>query len=62
MDAIEVPGPLRGLVIEREPPFFGERVKKLNQEKRIAGRLLMLVEGRLTAEMHDDGMLRFRTT
>ena len=28
-------------MIEREPTFFGERVKKLNQEERIAGRLLM---------------------
>ena len=31
----------RLLMIEREPPFFGERVKKLNQEERIAGRLLV---------------------
>ena len=28
-------------MIEREPPFFGERVKKLNQEERIASRLLV---------------------
>ena len=28
-------------MIEREPALFGERVKKLNQEERIAGRLLM---------------------
>ena len=41
MDAIEVPGPSSLLMIEREPTFFGERVKKLNQEERIAGRLLM---------------------
>ena len=39
--AIEVPGPLRALMIEREPSFFGERVKKLNEEERIAGRLLV---------------------
>ena len=41
VDAIEVPGPSCLLMIEREPTFFGERVKKLNQEERIAGRLLM---------------------
>ena len=28
-------------MIEREPTFLGERVKKLNQEERIAGRLLL---------------------
>src|SRR5215510_6468982 len=41
MDATEVPGPSRLLVIEREQTVFGERVKKLNQEKRIAGGLLV---------------------
>src|SRR5712671_5280562 len=40
-DAIEVPGPSSLLMIEREPTFFDERVKKLNQEERIAGRLFL---------------------
>src|SRR5258706_11693507 len=37
VNALEVPGPSCLFVIEHEQTFFGERVKKLNQEERIAG-------------------------
>ena len=41
VNAIEIPGPERPVVIEAEQALFGECVKKLNHEERIAGGLLM---------------------
>ena len=41
VNAIEIPGPALSLMIEGEQPLFGERVKKLNHEERIAGGLLV---------------------
>ena len=41
VNAIEVPGPARAVMIEGEQTLFGERGKELNGEKRIAGRLLV---------------------
>ena len=41
VDALEIPGPARLLVIEGQQPLVGERVKKLDREKRIAAGLLV---------------------
>ena len=41
VNAIEIPGPARAVMIEGEQPLFGERRKKLNGEKRIAAGLLV---------------------
>ena len=41
VNAIEIPGPARGVMIEAEQPLFGERRNELNGEKRIAARLLV---------------------
>ena len=41
VNAIEVPRPAGRAMIEGEQSLFGERVKKLNDEERIAGRLLV---------------------
>ena len=40
-NAIEIPRPARRIMFEVEQGFFGERVKKLNDEERIAGCLLL---------------------
>src|SRR3984885_422056 len=40
-NAIEIPRPARRIMIEVEQALFGERVKKLNDEERIAGGLLL---------------------
>ncbi len=39
--ASEIPGPARRIIIEGEQPLFGECVKKLNNEKGVAGSLAM---------------------
>src|SRR5271154_1275184 len=39
VDAIEVPGPARHFMIEKQQALFGERLQKLNHEERIAGGL-----------------------
>ena len=49
------------------PVVFHKHVLDEHQMGFAAGELVahvnyMLVEGRLTAQMHDDGMLRFKTT
>lgn len=59
----EVPQTSKQLV----PVVFHKHVLDEHQMGFAAGELVahvnyMLVEGRLTAEMHDDGMLRFKTT
>ena len=41
VNAIELPAPARGVMIEAEQPLFGERRNELNGEKRIATRLLV---------------------
>ena len=41
VNALEIPAPARRVMIEGEQALFGERVKKLNHEERIAGGLLM---------------------
>ena len=41
VNAIEIPGPALGLMIEGEQSLVGERVKKLKHEERIAGGLRM---------------------
>src|SRR5262249_6178333 len=41
VNALEVPGPARGIMIKAEHSFIGERRNELNGEERIATRLLM---------------------
>jgi hypothetical protein len=41
VNSIEAPAPSCFLVLEREQAFFGERVKKLNHEKRVARGLIV---------------------
>ena len=41
VNAREIPGPARRVTIEAEQALFGERVKKLDHEERIAGGVLM---------------------
>src|SRR5271170_8236143 len=41
VNATEIPGPARRVLIEAERSLFRERVKKLNHEEGIAGGLLM---------------------
>src|SRR5262249_39848983 len=41
MNAIEIPGPARSILIKGEHFFFGERSYELNGEERIAARLLL---------------------
>ena len=41
VNAIEIPGPARRIMVEREHSFFGERKRELNGEKRISTGLLM---------------------
>src|SRR6267154_2585787 len=41
VNAIEIPGPSRSVVIEGEQGLFGERRNELKREKRVASRLLM---------------------
>ena len=41
VNAIEIPGPARRVMIEGEQPLFGERRNELNGEERIAARLLV---------------------
>jgi hypothetical protein len=41
VNAIEIPRPARRIMIEVEQALFGERVKKLNDEERVAGGLLL---------------------
>jgi hypothetical protein len=38
---LQVPPPMRGAMIEGQQVLLGERVKKLNDEERVAGRLLV---------------------
>src|ERR1700732_2759727 len=41
MNAIEIPGPARRVMVEAQQSLFGERLKKLDHEERIARGLLM---------------------
>jgi hypothetical protein len=41
MDALDIPAPQPSVMIKCKQLFFDERVQKLDQEKRIAARLLM---------------------
>src|ERR1700728_2341706 len=41
VNAIEIPRPARHIMIEVEQALFRERVKKLNDEERVAGGLLL---------------------
>ena len=40
VNAIEIPGPARGIMIKGEQSFLGERRNELNGEERIATRFL----------------------
>src|ERR1700730_9228084 len=41
MNTVEIPGPARGVMVEGDQGFFGERRQELHGEKRIAAGLLM---------------------